>query len=535
MQLEKLTQEQRKMYDGLMNYDFVMTKWLNEAEENRAQYKSNPIKTFLAVTGMKKDALIDMMSPLANKEVLSKRLGEEEDFTLEEANTSYTNGWDIVNLATLDIVNLALSKLFSDEIKINVPLVSEDQTANLNMEATIGEFKFDRIDNSLASMTMVLKDCTVSGVLSGDSINLKMNDITFTFQVELEQISLETESGKNLELYLDLHGNDVITNINVKVDCENFLLQCVLDEILPVMFQEIVKELPVNEPYKICTVDIDEETQNKMNWLIPDYANFSGSAVLDNEGVEKREMAVFAKTLDKNVDGLNLDIEQAFTDGSSDGTMGITEKIVLGYILPICISSAVKKDKSSAEVPPMNYDENENCLNVDHIITEESDGVTVSVKDFKITSREGGFRLGFFVDGNWAGMIDISGTGFLDIRFTFTKDEDGGHLYATVSNPTIDYSMEVEWWVWLVMAVLIITVFGIILAAMWGIILGVATAIIDNVMDAIRDNGIDGLPFTMEIPIRWNNLQALDMQSMSFSKGIRMSYSMRVAEEDIER
>lgn len=41
------------------------------------------------------------MSPFVNKEVLSKRLGEE-DFTLREANTSYTS--NNINLAAGDIV-----------------------------------------------------------------------------------------------------------------------------------------------------------------------------------------------------------------------------------------------------------------------------------------------------------------------------------------------------------------------------------------------------------------------------------------------
>lgn len=532
MQLEKLTQEQRKMYDGLMNYDSVMTKWLNETEENRAQYKSNPIKTFLAVTGMKKDALIDMMSPLANKEVLSKRLGEEEkDFTLEEANTDYTNGWDIVNLATVDIVNLALSKLFCDKIKIDVPVKSEDQTTDLNIATTIGEFKVTELNGSLANIEMQLEDCAVSGVLSGNNINLTVGDIVFTLQVALQDVSLETKSGKKLELYLDLKADDAIKNIDVDIHCDNFLLKCVLDEILPTVFDKIIDQIPVNEPYKICSVEIDEETQNKTNWLIPDYASFSGSEVLDKEGVKIKEIAVFAKTLDKDVADLNLDIEQAFVDSSADGTMGIAEKMVLGYILPSCISATIEKHNSSAEVLPMCYDENTSCLNIDYTISQNQDGVSVYIKDFKITSREGGLRLSFSMDGDWSDMIDISGTGFTDIRLTYAKDKDKDHLCLDISNPTIDYSVEVEWWVWVVMAVLVLTGIGIIADIIWGAIISAVESAIDSIMDSIQNNGINGLPFTIKIPIQWNNLSALEMQAMSFSKGMHMSYSMKVDEE----
>lgn len=48
-QLEKLTPEQKKLYESLMAYDSVMTNWLDAQEENRIQFKSNPIKAFLDV------------------------------------------------------------------------------------------------------------------------------------------------------------------------------------------------------------------------------------------------------------------------------------------------------------------------------------------------------------------------------------------------------------------------------------------------------------------------------------------------------
>ncbi len=536
IQLEKMAQEQRKIYDGLMEYDSVMTDWLNESEENKAQYKRNPLKTFLAVTGMGKNVFTDIMSPLADKEALLKQVEDEEDFTLDEAKTTYTNGWDIVNLATLDVINSVFSALFSNGIEVSVPLKSDDQTTVLKLKTVINTFKFTDLNGSLASMELQLENCTVSGVLNGDSIECVVGKIVITFNVELQKVSLETESGNSMELYLDLWADDVISDIDTDVESDHFVLKCVLDEILPQAFEKIIDQIPIKEPYKICTVDIDEKTQDKINWLIPDFASFSGSSVLDKNGVEKKELAVFAKTLDKDVADLNLNIEKQFADSKADGTMGVAERIVLGYILPACIASSLKKMEPPVEVPYMQYDENENCLKIDKTITEEESGAVINVKDFRVSSRESGFRLDFYVDGNWgAGMVTFDATAFIDIRLSFKNDgTDGGCLEVSVSNPTIDYDVDIPWWEWLIMAVLLFSLVGIIVDVILGIILGVAAGIIDSIMKALQENGIDGLPCTIKIPIQWNNLQFLEMETMDFSEGMHLSYSMQTVQTDEE-
>lgn len=47
---------------------------------------------------------------------------------------------------------------------------------------------------------------------TSNNINLAAGDIVFAFQVALKELSLETESGKNLELYLDLKALGRINN-----------------------------------------------------------------------------------------------------------------------------------------------------------------------------------------------------------------------------------------------------------------------------------------------------------------------------------
>lgn len=543
--LEKLPLEQRKICDSLMQYDSVMTDWINESEENKVQYRRNPLKTFLSVTGMGKSAFVDLMSPLANKEVLLKQVGDEEEFTLKDATTDYTNGWDIVNLATLDIVNMAFSKLFSNGVKINVPITSEDKKADLILETNIDKFIFTDLNGALANMEIQSGNCTLSGTLDGKDMDCTIGSIVITFQVKLEEVSLETESGKKLELYLDLKADNAIRSIIVDAECDSFILKCVLDEILPTVFEKIIGQIPIEEPYKICTVEIDEETQNKINWLIPDVASFSGSSVFDKDGVEKKEVAVFAKTLDKDLTNLFSKIESQFVDSRADGTLGIAERIILGYALPVCIASSLKimeeTSGTEVEIPPMQYVESEKCLKIDKTITVEESGAVVNIKDFKIVSMEEGFRLSFSSDGNWgAGMVTFDATGFADISLSFTKDESGEHLTATVSNPTLDYNIDIPWWEWLILALLIvsglfISFVGVIIAGILGTILGIASGIIDSIMKAIQENGIDGLPITVEIPIQWNNLKVLDIQSMSFSKGMQISYSMQLDEEKIAK
>lgn len=91
-QLEKLTPEQKKLYESLMAYDSVMTNWLDAQEENRIQFKSNPIKAFLDVTGMGKDEFQVMVHSLDNGKALPEYTDDGNKFELDEAKTSYTNG-----------------------------------------------------------------------------------------------------------------------------------------------------------------------------------------------------------------------------------------------------------------------------------------------------------------------------------------------------------------------------------------------------------------------------------------------------------
>ncbi len=66
-QLEKLTAEQKKIYESLMVYDSVMKGWLDAEEENRVKFRNNPLKAFLCATGMGKEEFQAMMSPLRQK------------------------------------------------------------------------------------------------------------------------------------------------------------------------------------------------------------------------------------------------------------------------------------------------------------------------------------------------------------------------------------------------------------------------------------------------------------------------------------
>ena len=68
--LEKLTSEQKKIYESLMAYDSVMTGWLDAEAENRLKFRNNPLKAFLCATGMGKEEFQTMMCPLGDGKAL---------------------------------------------------------------------------------------------------------------------------------------------------------------------------------------------------------------------------------------------------------------------------------------------------------------------------------------------------------------------------------------------------------------------------------------------------------------------------------
>ena len=230
-------------------------------------------------------------------------------------------------------------------------------------------------------------------------------------------VSLETESGTTLDLYLDVKAKDAIKNPSVEVQTDNIFIKYVLQGILEESLQKIIGSLPIDEPYKICSVEMDEGKLQKADWIIPDHASFSGSSVGLKDGGSKDEVAVFLKTLDKDINNLNLNIEQQFADSDADGTLGIAERLILGHILPLILTQ-VNDGTASAE-----YDADENCLKIDSVVSISQYGADVKIKDFKVSSRENGFRLAFYLDGNWgAGMVKFHGTGDCDMKLEFVKD-----------------------------------------------------------------------------------------------------------------
>lgn len=527
--LEKLTSEQKKVYESLMAYDSVMTSWLDAEAENRLKFRNNPLKAFLCATGMGKEEFQTMMCPLGNGKALQAYMEDGNDFELDEAKTSYTNGWDIVNLATVDMVNLVLKKIFGDGIWESYSFKLDEESTDITLQAHIEAMEITDLNGTLATIKMMMEECTVSGMLEGTVVATTVGEIKVGFQAELQQVSLETEAGTALDLYLDVKAKDAIKNPSVEVQTDNVFIKYVLQGIMEDSLQKIIDSLPIEKPYKICSVEMDEGKLQKAGWIIPDYASFSGSGVGLENGEFKKEVAVFLKTLDKDIKNLPLNIEQQFVDSDADGTLGIAERLTLGHILPLILTQ-VNDGTASAE-----YDADENCLKIDRVVSISQYGADVKIKDFKVSSRENGFRLAFYLDGNWgAGMVKFHGTGYCDMKLEFVKDGKGeSQLLASVSDPKLDYGIDIPWWEYLIIACL--APFFIWVSDALLIILSVAVGVLKSIFSDIQENGIDGLPVDVALPIKWNDMEFVDIKSMHFSKGLHISYSMKVAGESVEQ
>ncbi|EOS74671.1 hypothetical protein C819_02975 [Lachnospiraceae bacterium 10-1] len=531
-QLEKLTAEQKKIYESLMVYDSVMTRWIDAEEENRVKFRNNPLKAFLCATGMGKEEFQAMMSPLGDGKALQTYMEDGNDFELEEAKTSYTNGWDVANQVALNMINLVLKKIVGDGFWESYTFTQDDKSSDIIFKAHIETMEVVEINDTEATMRMVMKECTASGKLERTDVDVTIGEIEVRFDVNLEEVSFETESGKTLDLYLDLKKKDAIQDPIVEVQIDSRFIKYALEGLLADGIGKIINSLPM-EPYKICSVEMDEEKLQKADWIIPDYASFSGTKVTMEDAEDKKIMAVFLKTLDKEVSGLNLDILKEIVDYDAEGTVGIAERLTLGHIIPIILTQALDDDTVS-----MYYDEDKNYLSIDKTVSIKQSGADVKIKDLKVFSRENGYHLTFNIDGNWgAGMIDITGDGYCDIKLEFAKDEKGkAQLFASVSNPILNCSIDVPWWEYLLIFIaMLIPVIGQVIDVIICTILAVAMEVISSVFSDIQENGIDGLPVDVVLPIKWNDMKFVDIKSIHFSKGLKISYSMKVAEESEEQ
>lgn len=229
--LEKLTSEQKKVYESLMAYDSVMTSWLDAEAENRLKFRNNPLKAFQCATGMGKEEFQIMMCPLGNGKALQAYMEDGNDFELDEAKTSYTNGWDIVNLATVDMVNLVLKKIFGDGIWESYSFKLDEESSDITLQAHIEAMEITDLNGTLATIKMMMEECTVSGMLEGTVVATTVGEIKVGFQAELQQVSLETEAGTALDLYLDVKAKDAIKNPSVEVQTDNVFIKYVLQGI----------------------------------------------------------------------------------------------------------------------------------------------------------------------------------------------------------------------------------------------------------------------------------------------------------------
>ena len=109
-------------------------------------------------------------------------------------------------------------------------------------------------------------------------------------------------------------------------------------------------------------------------------------------------------------------------------------------------------------------------------------------------------------------------------------------LFASVSNPILNCSIDVPWWEYLLIFIaMLIPVIGQVIDVIICTILAVAMEVISSVFSDIQENGIDGLPVDVVLPIKWNDMKFVDIKSIHFSKGLKISYSMKVAEESEEQ
>ncbi|MBQ9989587.1 MAG: hypothetical protein IJP31_01390 [Lachnospiraceae bacterium] len=515
----------------------MMKEWLNDKEENRILYDKSPLEDFLSVTGMSKEKLVEMMFPSDDKTKMIKYLEEGTgDFTLPEAQVCYTNGWDIVNVATVDAINQILERVFGKGVVLDIPAMSDIPEIDVNIETTLDSFRITELNGSLADITTILKDCSLSGTYDGTPVNGKVKGVELSFQIMLQELILETEKGTNLELYLSFKEVDTIKNINVKVDLDtdSKIARALLNELMEAIAQKIISGITANQAYKICTVEIDEQTQERLSWIIPEYARFSGSEIMttDIPPVKIPELAVFAKTLDKNVADLPLDFAKQYADTTADGVLGVAERLTLGYILPEILAKAIEGEKVSAR-----YDEKERCLIVNKEISYSQSGADFTVKDIKIYSREGGFRLRLRLDGNWGGgMVIFDADGYIDIKMEYVKDDNGEYqLIASIGNPEFEYDVNMSWWMKLIIGILCISIIDAFIDLILGIVLAVAIDTINSIFEDISENGVDGLPVSFTVPIEWNNLKLLEIKSMRFSEGISMSYDMKIDQESVEQ
>lgn len=57
---------------------------------------------------------------------------------------------------------------------------------------------------------------------------------------------------------MDVKAKDAIKNPSVEVQTDNIFIKYVLQGILEESLQKIIGSLPIDEPYKICSVEMDE-------------------------------------------------------------------------------------------------------------------------------------------------------------------------------------------------------------------------------------------------------------------------------------
>lgn len=466
------------------------------------------------------------------------------------AETCFTNRWDMIYATTIGPLNKAFQIFFGKGNRV----VTISRAEGGEIQADIDSLAITDLNGTVCKLNCIIGKCSLIDIpYDGDKVSCDITNIDADITIELTSTVIGTkDNGDQMDVYLDLTDSKNVDNVTInKMDKPdkigdklwNYLIYCINEKIVDILAGAL------NNPYKVFSVSISEDTQATYDWVIPDVAKFSG-AECGNGTLEDGFMAIYTLTLtdkndlektDEKLKKLSLSIDSGIIPEGDIFSVGISRPIFMRYLLLPMLYEALEPslDGTDDEKKPdylVCKDEMddgglfikdswiESCRDYKIKVEDYND---ITLKNTKVTMTDGGFHFesDFSTEQYW---IDFDGSIDFDIALVKETDKDGKvTLVAQSSKPNIDISSGPSWKLWLVLAaVALIPVIGMIISGI--------TLVITSMLDKIIDFDLDSFSFEIKPPVKYTNIELEEPADIAVSDGVLVSFDVSAEDESGE-
>ena len=504
--------------ESLSNYDQVVGEWLDAKNENRQEFLENPLAALSKIPSLESKDVNSILSLLQSMQKPNMVGDEQENPYADESSeyfpptTNYTNSWDMICATHVKQINEAFQKFF----KYPKAIVYENDGIKVDME--VSDLDILEINGSYTTLQVSLSKMNIYMEVS--HTNFTMNDVKVRANVKLEECEISTNDDALNKVDVILHVKDAesIKNIDFEATKPDNIGDFFWSSIVTYMNYTIEKYLTeaINKPYTLFSFELKEEKKEKLDWIIPNEARFSG-AESASKNPDDDFVAIYAQTINPMSNTLALDIKSDIVPNGNFVVCGFSQHIAMEYIFMPAFNAALNKMYGTNENIFI-YDVTKKAIINKKKFTVTSDGENADLNNTEVKMTDKGlhFETDFYAATT---LFECEGR----MKFNIYPQKKGAEIVFYTTKPIIDSRTSMTWKAYLIsFFLMIIPPVGILFTAVLTMITAFANIFVDTIIPA--------LTLEVDIPVDWKHINIVSIDKLKISDGILIEFISNVCD-----